>query len=73
MLWLIARDGSPRRRVADLSDGRLEQRLACYRTRKEVWLDDTGHMVHLERPEELARLIEDFFPGTTAGDKAVAA
>lgn len=62
VLWLIARDGSPVRRSDELSDGRLEQRLACYRTRKEVWLDDTGHMVHLERPEELARLIEEFFP-----------
>jgi pimeloyl-ACP methyl ester carboxylesterase len=62
VLWLVASDGSPVKRTADLSDGRLQARLACYRTRKEIWLDDTGHMVHLERPEELARLIEEFFP-----------
>jgi len=64
VLWLVASDGSPVRRTADLSDGRLEARLACYRNRKEIWLHDTGHMVHLERPEELARLMEEFFPAS---------
>ena len=64
VFFLIASKGSPVKRTADLSDGRLEQRLACFRNLETAWIEDTGHMVHLERPVELAGHIERFFPNT---------
>ncbi|MFT5063521.1 MAG: pimeloyl-ACP methyl ester carboxylesterase [Gammaproteobacteria bacterium] len=32
-----------------------------YRPDKEILLSGSGHMLHLEQPEQVARLIEDFF------------
>lgn len=62
MLMLVAREGSPVRRADDLSDGRLEERLAQFRTARVEWMDDAGHMAHLEHPAAVAALVEDFFP-----------
>ena len=64
MLMLVAREGSPRRRADDLSDGRLEERLAQFRTARIEWMDDAGHMVHIEHPKAVAKMVDDFFPFT---------
>jgi pimeloyl-ACP methyl ester carboxylesterase len=63
MLMLLARQGGVVGRADDLKgDGSLEKRLACFRTAEFRWLEDCGHMVHLEKPEVLAEAIEGFFP-----------
>ena len=59
---LLARQGGVIERSDDLSDGRMEQRLANLRTADISWVEDCGHMVHLERPEALAARIDAFFP-----------
>jgi len=59
---LLARQGGVIERAEDLGDGRMEQRLANLRTAGISWVEDCGHMVHLERPEALAAKIEEFFP-----------
>ena len=41
-------------------------RKACFRNRIDLLLPDTGHMVHLERPEELAGHVERFLAGNAA-------
>ena len=63
VLQVFARLGSPLRRPEDMTGDRLQQeRLAHFRDCRVEWLEDTGHAVHLERPDTMARLIEDFIP-----------
>jgi pimeloyl-ACP methyl ester carboxylesterase len=42
------------------SPGELAERRGAFRDRREVVLDDAGHMMHHDQPERLARIIEDF-------------
>ena len=41
----------------------LAERRGAFRNRREVELDDAGHMMHHDQPERLARLIEEFLAG----------
>ena len=41
----------------------LAERKGAFRERREVELEDAGHMMHHDQPEKLARLIEDFLTG----------
>ena len=41
----------------------LAERKGAFRDRREVELDDCGHMMHFDQPERLARVIEDFLDG----------
>ncbi|MGE5466049.1 MAG: alpha/beta fold hydrolase [Ignavibacteria bacterium] len=36
-------------------------RLACFADARDVLIDDCGHNLHHDRPEDVARLIEEFF------------
>jgi len=38
----------------------LAERKGAFRDRREVELDDCGHMMHHDQPQRLARIIEDF-------------
>ena len=60
-LILLARQGGILKRKSDMVPGAMaEDRFGSYRNRREIWFEDTGHMMHLERPAELAPIIEDF-------------
>lgn len=37
------------------------ERLACFANGRDALLEDSGHNLHHDRPEEVARLIEEFF------------
>jgi pimeloyl-ACP methyl ester carboxylesterase len=37
------------------------ERKGAFRNRREVEIDDCGHMMHHDQPQRLARIIEDFF------------
>ena len=39
----------------------LAERKGAFRNRREVEIDDCGHMMHHDQPERLAHLIEEFF------------
>jgi pimeloyl-ACP methyl ester carboxylesterase len=41
----------------------LAERKGAFRDRREVVLDDCGHMMHHDQPQRLARIIEDFLTG----------
>jgi len=41
----------------------LAERKGAFRDRREVELDDCGHMMHHDQPQRLARIIEDFLTG----------
>lgn len=39
----------------------LAERKGAFRNRREIELDDAGHMMHHDQPQLLARIIEEFF------------
>jgi pimeloyl-ACP methyl ester carboxylesterase len=39
----------------------LAERRGAFRNRREIELDDAGHMMHHDQPQRLARIIEEFF------------
>ncbi len=43
----------------------LAERKGAFRDRREVEMEDAGHMMHHDQPGRLARLIEDFLPGNS--------
>lgn len=59
-LWVAARDSFVMKGFADHQDD-YRERMACYADVREVLLDDCGHNVHHDRPEEIARLLDSFF------------
>lgn len=46
-------------RMKDTPD-QLAERKGAFRDRREVELEDAGHMMHHDQPQRLARIIEDF-------------
>ena len=44
----------------------LAERKGAFRNRREIELDDAGHMMHHDQPQRLARIIEEFFDGGSA-------
>ena len=65
VLLVLADDGSLARK--DLNPALIDERRAVYRDCQQVLLEDTGHMVHLERPERLAEVVEAFLGENRAG------
>jgi pimeloyl-ACP methyl ester carboxylesterase len=60
-LIFLARQGGAVNRLPDLTPGATTaDRFGCFRNHKTIWFEDTGHMMHLERPAELAPIIETF-------------
>ncbi len=58
VLWILADDGSMARK--DLNAEIIEERRTTFRNARQIVFADTGHMVHLERPERLAEEVEAF-------------
>ena len=46
-----------------LPSGELERRRALFRDRREVLIENAGHMLHFEAPEALAARLSEFFAG----------
>jgi pimeloyl-ACP methyl ester carboxylesterase len=60
MLWVRGADSKfMREYIPDEDDYR--SRLACFADVRDVLLDNCGHNLHHDRPEDVARLIEEFF------------
>jgi len=63
VLWIMAKDTEVLRHVAGSRDAavtELERRRKVLRDVEVAEIDAAGHMVHHDRPDEVARLIEDF-------------
>jgi pimeloyl-ACP methyl ester carboxylesterase len=59
VLWVAARESSiMQRHMKDLAD--YEARKACFAHLEEHWIEDCGHMLHIEQPEQVAGLLEQF-------------
>ncbi|MCL2829498.1 MAG: alpha/beta hydrolase [Betaproteobacteria bacterium] len=61
VLWVTGRESWI---VKDFAGrpGDWEARRACYAQVEEAWIENSGHMLHHDQPEEVARLVENFFP-----------
>lgn len=62
MLWVAGRDSFLFREFFALDSEDYRSRLACFRDVREVVLEESGHNLHHDQPEAIARLIEEFFP-----------
>ena len=63
VLWVLAAKTDVLRHVGvdrDLALREIEIRKGALRNVESVIVEDAGHMVHHDRPEEVARLIDDF-------------
>jgi len=58
VLWILADEGSLARR--DLNPALIAERRKTFRDCRQILLEETGHMVHLERPARLAETVEAF-------------
>ncbi|MGH6611710.1 MAG: alpha/beta fold hydrolase, partial [Burkholderiaceae bacterium] len=63
VLWVHARDTDALRHVGTDRDAALkaiEERKSVLRDVESVVVEDAGHMLHHDRPDEVARLIDGF-------------
>jgi len=59
VLWVEASESGYLKRAGISAEQHAERR-AAFRKLTHVVVDDAGHMLHHDRPEEVARLIEEF-------------
>ena len=58
-LWIAA--GDRFERMERTGEGGFEWRLAHIRRGEYVQVAETGHNIHHDRPDEIARIVDDFF------------
>jgi len=63
VLLVSGRQSEIPRRMKDTPE-QLAERRNAFRNRREVELDDCGHMMHHDQPERLAAVIEEFLAGS---------
>jgi pimeloyl-ACP methyl ester carboxylesterase len=62
VLWVDASESDTLKRLG-LNEAQHAERRAAFPDLRSVTVKDAGHMLHHDRPEEVARLIEGFLPG----------
>lgn len=60
VLWVEGRDSAAMKMYHGLGDEDYQARLACFKDIRPVVIEDAGHNLHHDQPEQLARLIEEF-------------
>ena len=68
VLLVAGKQSEMRARMKDTPQ-QLAERKAAFADRREIELDDCGHMMHHDQPERLARVIEEFLGGEIAPPK----
>lgn len=61
VLWVIAADSYAFKKHFTLDSEDYRGRVACFRNIREVTLPDSGHNMHHDQPQEVAKLIDGFF------------
>ncbi len=62
VLWVAARDSFIMKDyVGESGAAEYRDRIACFRNIRTVMLEDAGHNMHHDQPQQLARLVEEFF------------
>ena len=60
VLWVTGRDSRLFREFFAAESEDYRSRIACFRDVREVMVEDAGHNLHHDQPEQVARLIEEF-------------
>ncbi len=68
-LWVVQSDPAWRRALG-ITDAVYEAGKACFRDFREAVIAHSGHNMHHDQPERLARIIEEFLLSDTASDNA---
>ena len=62
VLWVAATDSFIMKAYAgETGAAEYRDRIACFRDIRSVMLEDAGHNMHHDQPQQLARLLEEFF------------
>jgi pimeloyl-ACP methyl ester carboxylesterase len=59
VLWVFARESAGTGYLEDTPE-QLAERKGAFRDFREQWIDRAGHMMHHDRPDAVAALVEDF-------------
>jgi len=59
VLLVFGKDSNISRRIKDTPE-QFAERIGSFRNRREVVMEDCGHMMHHDQPERLAAVIEEF-------------
>lgn len=62
-LWIGGRESAAMKSFAEHPDD-YRERMACFARVREILIDHSGHNLHHDQPEKLARLFDDFFSQT---------
>lgn len=61
VLWVAARDSFIMKSFAGVvGEADYQERIACFRNIRTAMLEDAGHNMHHDQPEQVARLVESF-------------
>ncbi|NJD34428.1 MAG: alpha/beta hydrolase [Betaproteobacteria bacterium] len=61
VLWVTAADSFIFKQLFAIDSEDYRSRLACFRDVREVAVQDCGHNLHHDQPQQVAQLIEEFF------------
>ena len=61
VLWVTAADSFIFKQLFAIDAEDYRSRIACFREVREVMLQECGHNLHHDQPQQVARLIEEFF------------
>ena len=61
VLWVTAADSYVFKQLFAIDSEDYRNRIACFRNVREVMLEDCGHNLHHDQPQQVAALIEEFF------------
>jgi len=61
VLWVTAADSAIFKQLFAIDPEEYRSRIACFREVREVTLEDCGHNLHHDQPQQVAQLIEEFF------------
>jgi pimeloyl-ACP methyl ester carboxylesterase len=61
VLWVTAADSFMFKQPFIIDSADYRSRIACFHDLREVILEECGHNLHHDRPQEVAHLIEEFF------------
>lgn len=60
VLWVTAADSAIFKQLFAIDAEEYRSRIACFRDLREVMLQDCGHNLHHDQPQQVAQLIEEF-------------
>ena len=61
VMWVTAADSRAFKNMFAKDSDDYRSRIACFRNVRDVTLEDCGHNLHHDQPQQVARLIEEFF------------